>query len=49
MRYIIRDKSRAYGVIDEIYHSRREAEANLWRHFLFGGYGDLVVEEVQDA
>ena len=48
MRYIIRDKSRAYGVIDEIYLSRQEAEANLWRHFLFGGYGDLVVEKVQD-
>ena len=44
MRYIIRDKSRGYGVFDERYATRKEAEADLWRHFLNKG-GDLVVEQ----
>jgi|11BtaG_2_1085332.scaffolds.fasta_scaffold10446_7 hypothetical protein len=44
MRYIIRDKSRGYGVFDERYVTRKEAEADLWRHFLNKG-GDLVVEQ----
>lgn len=47
MRYIIRDKSRGYGVFDERYATRKEAEADLWRHFLNKG-GDLVVEQ-EDA
>jgi len=48
MRYIIRDKSRGYGVFDERYATRKEAEADLWRHFLNKG-GDLVVEQEEES
>ena len=41
MRYLIRDKRRGYGVFDQRYASRAEAEADMWR--LQGG--ELVVEE----
>lgn len=41
MRYLIRDKSRGYGVFDQRYPTRAEAEANMWK--LSGG--ELVVEE----
>lgn len=41
MRYLIRDKNRSYGVFDERYATRAEAEENLWRH----SGGDLVIEE----
>ena len=42
MNYIIRDKARGYGVIDERYATRAEAEANLWRYAHLGG--ELVIE-----
>lgn len=43
MRYLIRDKSRGYGVSDQRYPTRAEAEANMWK--LSGAGGELVVEE----
>ena len=42
--FIIRDKTRSYGVLDGIYQTREQAESNLWRFAHIGG--ELVVEEV---
>ena len=42
--FIIRDKSRGYGVFDGIYQTREQAKSNLWRFAHIGG--ELVVEEV---
>tara|TARA_R110000744_G_scaffold284052_1_gene395404 strand:+ start:127 stop:267 length:141 start_codon:yes stop_codon:yes gene_type:complete len=44
MNYAIRDKARSYGVFDERYATRAEAEANLWRYASHGG--QLVVEQL---
>tara|TARA_R110002072_G_scaffold236182_1_gene393851 strand:+ start:1300 stop:1455 length:156 start_codon:yes stop_codon:yes gene_type:complete len=43
MKYLIRDKARGYGVFDERYATRAEAEANLWRYAHLGG--ELIIEE----
>jgi hypothetical protein len=42
--FIIRVKCSGYGVFDEIYQTREQAESNLWRFAHTGG--ELVVEEV---
>ena len=44
MRYAIRDKARGYGVFDERFATRAEAEASLWRYAHWGG--ELVIVEV---
>ena len=42
MKYVIRDKAGGYGVFDERYATRAEAEANLWKYAHHGG--ELIVE-----
>ena len=44
MRYAIRDKARGYGVFDERFATRAEAEASLWRYAHWGE--ELVIVEV---
>ena len=47
MKYAIRDKTRGYGVFDERFATRAEAEANLWRYAPFGG--ELVIVELDNG
>ena len=44
MRYFIRDKARGYGVFDQSYATRAEAEANIWRYAHLGG--ELIIVEM---